>query len=172
MWFFLQLLLWFRKKFYLSSGNPHSWTGLSMSCLEVRPLWVTGKPTGFSGIDGVETSAGFRLVLGFSAAAASLAGGNSCEVPGTGSLGGVGQWTSPLAYWEAQVRYYNVLAPCCFWGVSCFFWKLSHPQFSHHKTSHQLTFLLVPCTIGQIYLLASRTQLLHCLRVVVLSLIL
>ena len=37
--------------------------------VEVRPLRVTGKPTGFTGIDVVETSAGFRLVLGFSAAA-------------------------------------------------------------------------------------------------------
>ena len=63
--------------------------------MEVRPLRVTGKPTGFTGIDGVETSVGFRLVLGFSAAAASLGGGNSCEVPGTGSLGGSGAVNVP-----------------------------------------------------------------------------
>ena len=33
-------------------------------------LRVTGKPTGFIGIDGIDTSAGLRLVFGFSAAVA------------------------------------------------------------------------------------------------------
>ena len=72
------------KQSHLDTTKPFKWLG----GLEVGPLRVTGKPTGFTGIDGVETSAGFRLVLGFSAAAASLGCGNSCEVPGTGSLGG------------------------------------------------------------------------------------
>ena len=48
------------------------------------------QPTGFIGIDGIETSAGLRLVFGFSAAVASLGGENYCEVRGTGLLGGSG----------------------------------------------------------------------------------
>ena len=79
------------KQSHLDTTKSFKWLG----GLEVCPLRVTGKVTGFTGIDGVETSAGFKLVLSFFAAAASLGGGNSCEVPSTGSLGESGAVNVP-----------------------------------------------------------------------------
>ena len=73
----------------VNSSNKVTWIQQSfkwLGGLEVQPLQVTSKPTGLTGIEGIETSKGLTLVLGFSATASSLGGGNSCEVPGTGSF--------------------------------------------------------------------------------------
>ena len=80
------------QKKYLDTKKSFIWLG----GLEVRLLRVTGKPTGFTGMDGVETSAGFRLVLGFSAEEASLGGGNSWHWLVRG------EWRSERSIWHTE----------------------------------------------------------------------